>query len=306
MRSFYPSVLLLLLVSGLSVSSLAQSSNANKAQSSAVSTPANSPSGADDTPTTVKTTSDLTSKKPVDTDPVFGVPPLPKGVTTLVGGTVAGIDGVHNRLHIKVFDGGKWTVAFDERTHFYRDGAETTFEKVKKGDRVYVDTMLDNHQIFARNVHVITHTGPSDASGQVTAFNNGQMTIHDDLSAQPVRFQVDGNTQVKKNGAASSISDIQPGSLITVQFSSNGVNRGTAREINILASPGQTFTFAGKVMNLDLRNNQIAVQNDVDQKTYDIELDRGPLPQNLMVGSQVTVAAVFDGRQYKANSIEVK
>lgn len=306
MRRFYPSVVLLLLVSGLWVSAPAQNTPKSDAQSSAVSTTANSAPDADDMPTTVKTTADTTSKKPVDTDPVFGVPPLPKGVTTLVGGTVTGIDGVHNRLGVKVFGGGKWTVAFDERTHFYRDGAETTFEKIKKGDRVYVDTMLDNHQIFARNVHVVTHTGPADASGQVTAFNNGQVTLRDDLSAEPVQFQVNGNTQVKRNGVASSISEIQPGSLIAVQFSPSGVNRGSAQEVTILASPGQTFTLFGKVTNLDLRNNQIAVQNEVDQKTYDIELDRGRLPQNLIVGSQVTVAAVFDGRQYKANSIEVK
>lgn len=306
MRSSYSSVFLLLLVSGFWLTSAAQNTPNKAPQSSAVSAQSNSATEDADAPTTVKTTSDSTSKQPVDTDPVFGVPPLPKGVTTLVGGTVTGIDGVHNRLGVKVFGGGKWTVAFDERTHFYRDGAETTFEKIKKGDRVYVDTMLDNHQIFARNVHVVTHTGPADASGQVTAFNNGQITLRDDLSAQPVQFHVDSNTQVKRNGVASSVSDIQPGSLITVEFSPNGVNRGTAREISILALPGQTFTVVGKVMNLDLRDNQIAVQNDVDQKIYDIALDRGRLPQNVTVGSQVTVAAVFDGRQYKASSIAVK
>jgi len=306
MRSFYPSVLLLFLVSGLWVSATAQ--NGATGQSPAVSSSANSGASAasDDTPTTVKTTSDSTSKKPVDSDPVFGVPPLPKGVTTLVGGTVTGIDGVHNRMGVKVFDGGKWTVAFDERTHFYRDGAETTFEKIKKGDRVYVDTMLDNHRVFARNVHIVTHLGAADASGQVMAFSGSQITLRDDLSANPVQFRVDGSTLVKRDGAASSVSDIQPGSLITVQFSSDNQNHRTAHEVTILASPGQTFTFAGKVMNLDLRNNQIAVQNDVDQKTYDISLDRGRLPQNVNIGSEVTVAAVFDGRQYKANAIEVK
>jgi Domain of unknown function (DUF5666) len=306
MRRFYPSVLIFLLISGLWVTSAAQTAAAGNAQTPSNADQVNAPADTDDTPTTVKTASDAASKKPVDTDPLFGVPPLPKGTTTLVGGTVNGIDGVHNRLHIKVFEGGKWTIAFDERTHFYRDGSETTFEKIKKGDRIYVDTMLDKHQVFARNVHIVTHLGAADATGQVTAFNGGQITLHDDLSAQPVQFRVDGNTTVKRNGGAGSVSDIQQGSLVTVQFSPNGVNRGTARVVTILASPGQTFTFAGKVMNLDLRNNQVAIQNNADDKTYDIALDRDQLPQNLNIGSDVTVAAVFDGKQYKASSIEVK
>ncbi|HEX4488095.1 MAG TPA: DUF5666 domain-containing protein, partial [Terriglobales bacterium] len=258
-------------------------------------------------PVTVKTTSDSTSKKPVDTDPVFGVPPLPAGKTSLVGGTVAKIDGVHNRLNVKVFDGGKWTVAFDERTHFYRDGAETTFEKVKKGDRVYVDTMLDGHRIFARNVHVITKSGPASASGQVTAVNGGVMVLHDDLSAKPVQFRVDSGTTVKRDGAAASIADVQPGSLVTVHFAPGSPNRGIAQEVTILAAPGQAVTFDGTVRNVDLRNNQLAVENHTDSKTYEIAVDgEQGIPSNLMVGSEVTVAAVFDGRGYKARSIAVK
>ena len=301
MRRFYPSVLLFLLVSGWWVSSPAQNATG---EAQAADASHSTTTSSDDAPVTVQTTPD--SKKAVDTDPVFGVPPLPKSVTTLVGGTVAGIDGVHNRLGLKIFGGGRWTVAFDERTHFYRDGTEITFEKIRKGDRVYVDTMLDNHRIFARNVHVVTHTGAADAAGQVTAFNNGQITLRDDLSSQPMQFSVDGGTRVMRNGVALSIRDLRPGSIVNVQFSSDGLNRGTAREITILASPGQTFTFAGRVMNLDLRNNQIAVQNDVDQKTYDLALERDRLPQNLTIGSEVTVAAVFDGKQYKASSIAVK
>jgi hypothetical protein len=260
---------------------------------------------ADQGPVTVKTASD--SKKSEDTDPILGVPPLPKGKTTLVGGRITHIDGVHNRLSVKVFDGGKWNIAFDERTHFYRDGAETTFANMKKGDRVYVDTMLDGHEIFARNVHVVTHTGPASASGQVMAFNNGVMTIHDDLSAQPVRFRVDGNTQVTRNGSSASEGALREGTLVAVHFSPDTPNRGVAREVKILAEPGQAVTFYGKVTNVDLRNRQFAVANHTDNKTYDIAMDENyKVPRNLTVGSEVSVAAVFDGGGYKAQSISVK
>lgn len=308
MRRFYPCVLLVLVLgSSLWVSAQVQDSMKPGAQASnaAATAPENSSAVAEN-PVTVKTTSDATAKRTGDTDPVFGVPPLPKGKTTLVGGTVAHIDGVHNRLSVKVFGGGKWSVAFDERTHFYVDGAETTFERVKKGERVYVDTMLDGHQILARNVHIVTKTGPASASGQVVAYNNGVITIHDDLSARPVQFQVDGQTQVKRSGETASIAEIEPGSLITVQFAPDKANRGIAREVTILAAPGQSVTFAGKVMNIDLRNNELAVENHSDNKTYEIALEDGnQVPSNLMVGSEVTVAAIFDGSGYKARSISV-
>ena len=262
----------------------------------------------DENPVTVKTTSDNQRKKGLDNDPVLGVPPLPQGKTSLVGGTVANIDGVHNRLSVKVFGkGGKWNVAFDERTHFFVDGAETTFEKVKKGERVYVDTMLDGHRIFARNVHIVTKTGPASARGQVTDVGDRSMTVQDALSDRPVHFRIDNNTQVKREGATSaSLNDVQPGSLIAVQFSPGTEGRGTAREITILAAPGQSVTFAGTVRHLDLRNNQLAVENRTDNKTYEITFDgEKNIPADLMVGSEVTIAAVFDGREYKASSISV-
>jgi len=262
----------------------------------------------DENPVTVKTTSDNQQKKGLDNDPVLGVPPLPQGKTSLVGGTVANIDGVHNRLSVKVFGkGGKWNVAFDERTHFFVDGAETTFEKVKKGERVYVDTMLDGHRIFARNVHIVTKTGPASARGQVTDVGDRSMTVQDALSDRPVHFRIDNNTQVKREGATSaSLNDVQPGSLIAVQFSPGTEGRGTAREITILAAPGQSVTFAGTVRHLDLRNNQLAVENRTDNKTYEITFDgEKNIPADLMVGSEVTIAAVFDGREYKASSISV-
>jgi len=305
MRSFYPA--LFILSTGLLVSAFAQDGAKPAAKPSAATGPGQGNSVIDENPVTVKTPNDVGAKKPVDNDPLFGVPPLPQGKTSLIGGKVAGIDGVHNKLSVHIFGGGKWTVAFDERTHFYRDGAETTFERVKKGERVYVDTMLDNHRIFARNVRVVTKTGTSEARGQVTAVDNGMITVQDNLSAREVQFSVDGETKVTREGTSARGGDIRPGSLIAVQFAPDKENRGVAREIAIVAAPGQTVTFAGKVMHLDLRNNQLAVENNTDNKTYEIAIDRKEtLPSNLMVGSDVTVAAVFDGRQYKANSISVK
>jgi hypothetical protein len=259
----------------------------------------------DEAPVTVKT-NDNGGKKPADTDPVMGVPPLPNGKTSMVGGRVGKIDGVRNKLVVKIFGGGQWTMAFDERTHFYRDGKETTFEEVKKGDRVYVDTLLDGHQILARNVRVKTTSRPADAQGQVTGLGHGSISVLDSLSGKPVQFRIAGDTQVKRAGQVVSIDDVQQGSLIAVQFAPEKENRGVAQEITIVAAPGENVTFAGMVTHLDVRTGLLAVSNRTDNKTYDIAFDReGRIPSNLMVGSEVTVAAVFDGKHYKANQIHV-
>src|SRR5437868_3842291 len=88
--------------------------------------------------------SDAAANSPAESnDPLLSVPPLPKGNTTLIGGVVRNIDEIRNRMDVDPFGGGRIRVHFDERSHFFRDGVETTQLAVRKGDRVYVDTMLD-------------------------------------------------------------------------------------------------------------------------------------------------------------------
>ncbi len=304
MRSFYSSALLLLVFAIFSLPSQAQQAIASPSTNDADKT---SPQPApQEMPETVHTTGSQ-DKKAAGGDP-FGVAPLPKTTTSLVGGRVTKIDGVHSKLGVKVFGGGgQWDIAFDERTRFFRDGNETTFANVKKGDRVYVDTQLDNHRIFARNVRVVTKTGPADARGQVTSFNNGVMTVRDDLSTQPVEIRVTGNTQIRRGDSPASPAELKPGSLVKVRFSPDKEHHGDAQTITVLAASGETFTFVGKVTYLDLSTGVLAVDNRSDDRTYDLSLDKDTkLPSNLTIGSDVTVAAVFDGRQYKASSINVE
>jgi hypothetical protein len=259
----------------------------------------------DEMPVTVKIDPSA-NKNPDLTDPM-GVPKLPSGKTSMIGGRLSKVDGVHNKLAVKIFGGGgTWDLAFDERTRFYRDGHETTFEKIAKGDRVYVDTMLDGHRLLARNVRVVTQTGPADARGQVTSVEDGAIRLRDSLSSQPLLVQVNNDTQVTRDGRKVSIADVHEGSLISVQFLPQKENRGVARDITVLAAPGESFTFAGRVTHLDVSSGQLAIENSTDNKTYDIAVDDGKdLPPQLTLGSEVRIAAVFDGRHYKANTINV-
>jgi hypothetical protein len=309
MRSFYPFALAVILTGSFEARALqsqevalpvAQTPADNKQAQPAAAGPL-----IEERPVTVRPNGG-DAKKLDDTDPVMGVPALPNSKTSLIGGRVNKVDGVRNKISVKIFGGDEWDMAFDERTHFFRDGMETTFENVKKGERVYVDTMLDDHRILARNVRVVTHTGSADARGQVLSVNDESMSIRDTLSTQSVHFQITGSTQVTRNGQAATLAEVQPGSLIAVQFAPDKPNRGVARSITIIAAPGEVFNFSGKVTHLDLSSGMLAVENRTDNRTYDIFFDRERrVPQNLMVGSDVTIAAEFDGRQYKASQINV-
>jgi hypothetical protein len=240
-------------------------------------------------------------------DPMFEPPPLPKGSVSLIGGTVRSIDRVRNRISLQPFDGKSMNVRFDDRTHIYRDGVETTQLGIRKGDRVYIDTMLDRSFVLARSVRVITELQPADARGQLMQYNDrtGTMVVQDDLSRQPVRFQIDGTTQVKKAGTAGSVADLAPGALIAVRFAPDKRNRGVAREVTIYAMPGATYTFAGEITHLNLATGTLAIHNQSDDRAYEIEFDPAMSSRQLQLGAQATIQAQFTGRNYKAAQIQV-
>ena len=244
-------------------------------------------------------------------DPILDPPPVPRTTTTLVGGTIAGIDRLRNRLTVHVYGGGKWSVNFDERTHIFRNGAETTQLALKKGERVYVDTQLDNnrHDIFARNIRVGVAVPPADADGQIVDidFKHNELTVRDAINSVPVRFTVDQETRISNGQTPAAFRDVRPGTLVHVRFAAESPDRGLAREIRILAAPGSNFTFSGKVTFLDLHRGILAVQNTTDDKNYEIHFSPATATERnrLGVGIQVLVVATFEGTQYTARSINV-
>jgi hypothetical protein len=244
-------------------------------------------------------------------DPVLDPPPLPDGITTLVGGTIHGVDRVRNRMTVKVFNGGTWTVGFDERTHIFRQGMQATPLALKKGERVYVDTMLDPnlHEILARNIRVGVATTPADADGQITDVDvaHGEVTLRDNISSVPVHFGVDRDTRIAQGSTPVQLRELKPGALVHVQFSPESGTRGMARQISVVAAPGSAFTFIGKLTYLDLRRGLLAVQSTTDGKTYDIHFEprRTEDADRLTVGSNVKIVATFEGTQYTAQSVQL-
>jgi hypothetical protein len=242
-------------------------------------------------------------------DPLLDPPPLPEGKVTLVGGTVKSVDRVRNHLVVQPFGGGSMKLNFDERTHIYRDGVETTQLGIRKGDRIYVDTMLDGSSVFARNIRVKSQGQPAHAEGQVMSFDmqTGMLVLRDRLTSQPVSFRASQNTVITVDGKPGSLADLKPGSIVSVGFSPYRANSGTATQIAISAVPGSVFTFAGKVTNVDLRNGVISVENRTDEKIYDINFNIAHVDKRdaLSIGSDVTIQAVFQGTGYLAQSVTV-
>ena len=243
-------------------------------------------------------------------DPLLEPPPLPKGKPTLIGGLATSVDHVRNRLTVQPFGKGEKVKVFvDERSHIYRNGVETTVLGIHKGDRVYVDTMLDHDKVFAKNVRVITETGLAEVRGQVIGSNpeKGTISVRDQLSAKPVTFSVSGATRYSSSKGAATASDVQPGALINVHFSPRADNRDVAQEVMVLAKPGDNYIFSGTVTNLDMRTSTFFVDNQADEQSYEVHFSPTVMAdaRSLKIGQEVTARAVFDGKKYQATNIRV-
>ena len=253
-------------------------------------------------------------KDPTDVGELLAPGPLPKEKLSLIGGTVKKIDPVRERMTLKIYGADSMKIAFDQRTHFFRDGREVTQTAVKPGDRVYLDTQIDQNQhVFAKNVHVQTSSSPADASGQVLSYDrkSGEIIVQDNLSSKPVHFRVGLSTQVLTEGESNPQTlaqrQLKPGSLVTVKFSPARQGGVVAEQVRILAETGSSFTFYGRITHVDLRNGKLAIENESDGKTYEISVDQAatPISDDVTVGAEATIVATFQGRDYRAQSIRL-
>jgi hypothetical protein len=240
-----------------------------------------------------------------DYDPLLDLPPLkPKGVT-LIGGVVISMDEVMNRMVLQPFGTKqKLRVHFDTRTHFYLDGKEITEREVKLGQRVYLDSMLNGDRVFAKAIWIRTSAESGVGRGQIMDFDPGHkvLTVRDELSNEPIRMQLTPTTTVRKGSQQGSESDLVQGALVGIEF---GAQR-ELRAITVLATPGTTFAFAGRVTLVDLSQKLIAIDNQSDGKKYDVSVEAiaPSVLRQVREGGEISVSAVFDGDRYSARSLD--
>jgi hypothetical protein len=239
-------------------------------------------------------------------DPLLDLPPLPHNTVTLIGGTVVSLDEIMNRMTLQPFGTKrKMDVRFDTRTHFYENGKPITEKEVKQGQRIYLDSMLNGTKVFAKTIWIQTAMDSGIGQGQIIDFDSRQqiLTVRDELSSQPLKLHLTSATVIKKGDQPGSTSDLTSNVLVALTF---GPQR-KVQQVTILATPGTSFSFAGRVTFIDMSQKLIALDNRSDGKKYDVYVNAIPesILRQVREGSDVSVSAVFDGNQYAARSVEL-
>lgn len=251
---------------------------------------------------------DIEPVRPLPANPA-GIPPLPGGKVTLLGGTIQKVDHIRDRLTLQVFGGNRTAVLFDERTHVFRDGKSATLDDLKNGERAYVDTTLDGTQIFARNIRVVAQLPTGQSSGQIVDFRpgSGELIVRDTISPEPVKMRLAGNAVILQGDRIAGPAELKAGTLVTLAFTPGNGEAPIVRQISILALPGAAFIFSGRIEHLDLRRGLLVVVDPRDNKSYEVYFDPTArhLARDLKQGVDVTVQATFDGRRYQSREIAV-
>lgn len=240
---------------------------------------------------------------------------LPKGKSTVIGGTISTVDPVTDALVLKIFGGKRMKILFDERTQVYRDGTKASLHDLHANDRASVETMLDGTTVFARSIHMLSQAPEGQCQGQILSYESGTglLTVNESLSNEPIRLHVPAGTAVTREGQSASASktagpaDLVKGALITAEFRPDNTGQGVAQRIAILAKPGEVLSFDGTVTYLDLRSNQFALEDSNNSQSYKISFDPGSTPagRDLHEGNTVKITAEFDGSRYQARSIDI-
>lgn len=245
----------------------------------------------------------------VDANTLLPEMPAPAGKPALVGGTISNIDRVNDELTVRPFGGAPMRVLFDGRTLVWRNGVKVSTRELRAGEKAYVDTVLDGSSVFAKSVRVLSQGTSGEARGQVVSFDpsRGELTLNDGLSPQPFKVRILPGTKVMRNDRETSTNLLQPGTLVVVAFSPGQGTRVAAQQVTVVAEPGTSFAYIGRVMALDLRAGTIVVMDPRDKKTYEIRFDPGSIKidGDLQLGSEVIVEARFDGTHYATNAIKV-
>ena len=251
---------------------------------------------------------DIEPVRPLPANPA-GIPPLPGGKVTLLGGTIQKVDHIRDRLTLQVFGGNRTAVLFDERTRVFRDGKSATLDDLKNGERAYVDTTLDGTQIFARNIRVVAQLPTGQSSGQIVDYRpgSGELIVRDTISPEPVKMRLAGNAVILQGDRIAGPAELKAGTLVTLAFTPGNGEAPIVRQISILALPGAAFIFSGRIDHLDLRRGLLVVVDPRDNKSYEVYFDPTArhLARDLRQGADVTVQATFDGRRYQSREIAV-
>lgn len=225
-----------------------------------------------------------------------------EGKVGLNRGVLKQLDPIHDELIIQPFGGGKIRIRFDTATKLLPENTALGLAKLSPGSVISVDTALQDGKLYAVSVRTGNY-GVAELTGQIQRYDptRSELTLNDNLSPESISLRVNQTTKVIKDGKPVSLQALASGELVRVSFSA----QHAAREIEIVAERGSSFTFQGRILAVDLRSKSVSLSNDTDQSLRELyfrSLDSGSL-NLLREGARVTISAEFDGEHYDIRSV---
>ncbi len=241
------------------------------------------------------------------------IPPVPRGRTTIFGGAIQNFDPVRDKFTLDVVGQRPMHILFDERTQVFRDGEKIPLRELGSENHASVETTLDGSDVFAVSIHILSHSPEGQYEGKVLNYDSssGALTIAASASREPFKVFLTRSTQIARAGqrqftsTQSGLSDLAPGSLVSIAFQSGRPGRAVANTVTVLAVPGSLFSFSGNIASIDMHSGLLELVNSTDQQTYQITFSSALLPANssLHVGDRVMVTAAYNGASFRASSI---
>jgi hypothetical protein len=244
------------------------------------------------------------------------VPPLPRGTSTILWGTIRDVDPVLDRFTLGIVGEKPMRILYDERTQIFLDGKRIPLNQLRPSEHASVQTTLDGTSVFAISVHILSQLQQGDYSGKVVSYDpsTGDLDLVSGQGGNPIRVRVTSNTRFERKGqesftsAQSSAADLQRGTLVSIQFDPDGKGRASATQVTLLATPGAKFVFSGNLIGLDMRTGTMMLLDPRDNTTYQIEFEPGTIPsiQNVHAGQSIRITAEYDGTRYLAQDVTAR
>lgn len=241
------------------------------------------------------------------------MPPLPTGKSTILGGTIRDVDPVLDRFTLGIVGEKPIKILFDERTQVFLDGKKIPLRNLRPASHASVQTTLDGTSVFALSVHILSQLHQGDYQGDVISYNpsTGDLELAGGHGGEAIRFKVSSDATFARKGqrdfiaSQSGPSDLQKGTLVSIEFEPDGKGRGTITKVTVLATPGSEFVFSGNLIALDMHTGTMVLLDPTNNQSYQIEFNSTSLSSmpDVRPGQRVRVAARYDGTRYLANNV---
>ncbi|MFY9746573.1 MAG: hypothetical protein WA891_18480 [Acidobacteriaceae bacterium] len=245
------------------------------------------------------------------------LPALPSGTRTVMGGAIRNVDPVRDRFSLKVFGGGaSYNIEYDARTRVFRNGEAVSALDLRPEDHASVETTLDGSRVYAVAIHILSKLPEGECEGEVLSFNprTRELKVNEATSGDTVTLTIPPGTPIAPVGQAalavqSGPADLYHGMLVDVHFNSGDNGGGRATQVDVLATEGSSYVFAGSLSFLDMGAGRMTIVDPRDSRSYVVNFQPSRFPaiiQNLHQDEKVRVTTVFDGRHYIATQLSLQ